>query len=99
MDDIKHDHVGATGFVDRVVHFKVSQGAADVCPLPYLPTQIAVSLETPVPSPSVQVAFEISQYSLSGLRVDQLKVLNDTQYKPFRGIRTFAKSGHFEVRW
>lgn len=58
------------------------------------------TLEQPIPSPCIQVGFEINQHSLSGLRVDQLKVLNDAQGKPpFRGIRTFVKTGSYEVRW
>ncbi len=60
---------------------------------------IDTSHTTPVPSPSVQVSFDIQQHSLSGLRVEQLKVLHDAAYKPFKGIRTFVRSGHYEVRW
>lgn len=37
-------------------------------------------------------------HTYSGLRVDQLKVLGDVGYKPFKGVRTGAK-GRVEVRW
>ncbi|KAI5448830.1 hypothetical protein NCC49_006334 [Naganishia albida] len=52
-----------------------------------------------IPSPAFIVDFQIGQYSFSGVRVDQLKVQGDVANKPFKGIRTFTKSGRYEVRW
>ncbi|GHJ86856.1 hypothetical protein NliqN6_3258 [Naganishia liquefaciens] len=52
-----------------------------------------------IPSPAFVVDFQIGQYSFSGVRVDQLKVQGDLANKPFKGIRTFTKSGRYEVRW
>lgn len=57
------------------------------------------SEEMPSPEPSFQVNFQINQHILSGLKVDHIKVVNETGYKPFKGVRTFVKSGSYEVRW
>jgi AP-3 complex subunit mu len=54
---------------------------------------------TPIPSPSFTVGFGIQNHSLSGLKVDQVKVLGDAMYKPFKGIKGVVKGGRLEVRW
>jgi len=54
----------------------------------------------PTPSPSFEVDFQINQHILSGLKVDHIKVVNgEPGSKCFKGIRTFVKSGRYEVRW
>ena len=53
----------------------------------------------PSPDPAFQVNFQVNQHILSGLKVDHIKVVNETGYKPFKGVRTFVKSGNYEVRW
>ncbi|WVR05293.1 hypothetical protein IAU60_002306 [Kwoniella sp. DSM 27419] len=58
------------------------------------------STETqPVPSPAFTLSFNIQHHTFSNLRVDQLKVLGDVMYKPFKGVRQMARSGKVEVRW
>lgn len=51
------------------------------------------------PAPSFNVSYSIPNHSFSGLKVDQLKVLGDVMYKPFKGVRLSAKAGRMEVRW
>ncbi|ORX40010.1 putative adaptor complex subunit medium chain 3 [Kockovaella imperatae] len=51
------------------------------------------------PSPAFDIAFTIPNHSYSGLKVDQLKVSGDVNYKPFKGIRQIARAGKMEVRW
>ncbi|GMK59576.1 hypothetical protein CspeluHIS016_0801820 [Cutaneotrichosporon spelunceum] len=54
-----------------------------------------VSTSRATPDPAFAVRFKISNYTYSGLRVDQLKVSGDVAYKPFKGLRTSARAG----RW
>ena len=54
---------------------------------------------TPMPAPSFGISYTIQNHSFSGLKVDQLKVLGDVMYKPFKGVRMAAKAGKMEVRW
>ena len=53
----------------------------------------------PTPDPAFTIAYNVSNYTYSGLRVDQLRVAGDVGYKPFKGVRTSARSGRVEVRW
>ncbi|KAL5530266.1 hypothetical protein ACEPAF_6523 [Sanghuangporus sanghuang] len=55
------------------------------------------SLSQPVLSRAFQVSFENSQYTFSGLRIDQLRLSHET-YKPFKGVRG-RSSGQIEWRW
>lgn len=63
------------------------------------PNRSCHSIQHPLPSPSVTVAFVIQHQSFSGLRIDQLKVTGDVMYKPFKGVRINSKAGRYEVRW
>ncbi|KAG8744842.1 hypothetical protein FRC10_009366 [Ceratobasidium sp. 414] len=51
----------------------------------------------PKPSRSFLVTFEIPQYSLSMIKIDQLKVTGE-MYKPYKGVRSSVK-GKIEYRW
>eukprot|EP01116_Phalansterium_solitarium_P021694 TRINITY_DN6846_c0_g1_i1.p1 TRINITY_DN6846_c0_g1~~TRINITY_DN6846_c0_g1_i1.p1 ORF type:complete len:421 (-),score=60.97 TRINITY_DN6846_c0_g1_i1:153-1415(-) len=51
----------------------------------------------PEVNPALTVAFKISQYSISGIKVDSLAV-HVERYKPYKGVRSFTKSGKFSVR-
>lgn len=53
----------------------------------------------PTLDPSFSLHFGVSNYTFSGLRVDQLKVAGDVGYKPFKGVRTGAGAGRVDVRW
>ncbi|WOO77123.1 AP-3 complex subunit mu-1 [Vanrija pseudolonga] len=57
-----------------------------------------VSAGGPTPDPAFSVDFSVTGHTYSGLRVDGLKVLGEG-YKPFKGVRTTAKSGRIDVRW
>ena len=48
-------------------------------------------------SPPIQVNWKVPMASLSGLSVKSLALVNES-YKPYKGIRTIAKSGKFQVR-
>lgn len=95
MDTIRLDIDGKAAVPGRIVYDKVccrlrSQNASNPCHSDGAPA---------IPSPAFVVDFQIGQYSFSGVRVDQLKVQGDVANKPFKGIRTFTKSGRYEVRW
>ncbi|KAI5124765.1 hypothetical protein M0805_005399 [Coniferiporia weirii] len=51
----------------------------------------------PQPSKSFQIAFDINQYTFSGLKVDQLRASHET-YKPYKGVRG-RSCGEIEWRW
>jgi hypothetical protein len=46
---------------------------------------------------NIGVEFLINSYSLSGLKVDVLKLFNES-YKPYKGVRTMTKAGRYQVR-
>lgn len=87
---------GEGGIAGRFVHDEVCHPCrcTDFCPDSFLSDGSPA-----IPSPAFVVDFQIGQYSFSGVRVDQLKVQGDIANKPFKGIRTFTKSGRYEVRW
>jgi len=47
--------------------------------------------------PIIQVEFKIPKETLSGLRIENLSVVNE-KYKPYKGMRTLTKAGRFEIR-
>ncbi|CAE6509897.1 unnamed protein product [Rhizoctonia solani] len=53
--------------------------------------------ETPRPSRSFIVTFEIPQHSLSMTKIDQLRISGES-YKPYKGVRSSVK-GRIEYRW
>lgn len=96
MGDIGVDGTGKGGIACRFIYDEVC------CPfLSRLASDSPPSSDgvPAIPSPAFVVDFQIGQYSFSGVRVDQLKVQGDVANKPFKGIRTFTKSGRYEVRW
>ncbi|KAG0368445.1 AP-3 complex subunit mu-2 [Gamsiella multidivaricata] len=46
---------------------------------------------------NIGVEFVINSHSLSGLKVDVLKLFNES-YKPYKGVRTMTKAGRYQVR-
>ncbi|RSH93999.1 hypothetical protein EHS25_006652 [Saitozyma podzolica] len=53
----------------------------------------------PVPDPAFNLGFALQHQAFSSLRVDQLRVRGDVQYKPFKGVRVVGRGGRVEVRW
>lgn len=98
MSDTKMDHFvldvyRTSSNIDRFLHHNVSYvGQLDS-------TQAHSRDGTPMPAPAFEVNYVIPNHSFSGLKVDQLKVLGDVMYKPFKGVRMAAKAGKMEVRW
>lgn len=89
--------------VDRVIHFIVS-------PLPRSSAPIGNEVRGfgglignrdlhPTPLPSFQATFTIPNHTFTGLKVNQLKVVGDVMYKPFKGVRQVAKAGKIDFRW
>ncbi|ORZ25049.1 AP-3 complex subunit MU-1 [Absidia repens] len=46
---------------------------------------------------TVGVNFQINMYSVSGLKVDSLRVFHEG-YKPYKGVRSMTKAGKFQIR-
>ncbi|KAF9994753.1 AP-3 complex subunit mu-2 [Entomortierella chlamydospora] len=46
---------------------------------------------------NIGLEFLINSHSLSGLKVDVLKLFNEG-YKPYKGVRTMTKAGRYQVR-
>lgn len=47
--------------------------------------------------PAVLLNFKIPMATVSGLGVETLLITNE-KYKPYKGVRTLTKSGHFQIR-
>ena len=50
-----------------------------------------------VDSPPIRMHWKVPMASLSGLSVSSLQLFNE-DYKPYKGVRTIAKSGKFQIR-
>lgn len=50
-----------------------------------------------IDSPPIQMHWKVPMASLSGLSVSSLQLFNE-DYKPYKGVRTIAKSGKFQIR-
>jgi len=48
-------------------------------------------------APPIQMHWKVPMASVSGLQVASL-VLTNEKYKPYKGVRTIAKSGKFQIR-
>jgi AP-3 complex subunit mu len=48
-------------------------------------------------APTLQMNWKVPSASVSGLAVASLHITNE-KYKPYKGVRTVAKSGKFQVR-
>ena len=48
-------------------------------------------------SPPIQMHWTVPTASLSGMSVASL-TLSSSDYKPYKGVRTLAKSGKFQIR-
>lgn len=48
-------------------------------------------------SPVIQMNWKVASATVSGLAVAALQLTNE-KYKPYKGVRTVAKSGSFQVR-
>lgn len=48
-------------------------------------------------APALQMNWKVASATVSGLAVAALQLTNE-KYKPYKGVRTIAKSGKFQVR-
>ena len=48
-------------------------------------------------APPIQMNWKVSTASVSGLAIQSLQLTNE-RYKPYKGVRTIAKSGKFQIR-
>eukprot|EP01038_Epipyxis_sp_PR26KG_P007925 gene7925-10758_t len=52
---------------------------------------------SPEEHPPIQMHWKVPMASVSGLAVSSLQLINE-RYKPYKGVRTVAKSGKFQIR-
>eukprot|EP01064_Diplonema_japonicum_P039362 TRINITY_DN9844_c4_g2_i1.p1 TRINITY_DN9844_c4_g2~~TRINITY_DN9844_c4_g2_i1.p1 ORF type:complete len:456 (+),score=70.64 TRINITY_DN9844_c4_g2_i1:103-1368(+) len=66
---------------------------------PSLTANVHVRSDAPKPSviPPVLVSFRQSTTSFTGLKIDNVTLLNE-KYRPYKGVRSMSKSGHFIIR-
>ncbi|XP_065830279.1 AP-3 complex subunit mu-1-like [Oscarella lobularis] len=61
----------------------------------------SLTLQTGAPlpdsNPSVEVAFKVPSFAVSGLKVNRLDIYGE-KYKPFKGVKYTTKAGKFQVR-
>jgi AP-3 complex subunit mu len=48
-------------------------------------------------APPISMHWRVPMASVSGLAVQSLQLMNES-YKPYKGVRTIAKSGKFQIR-
>lgn len=48
-------------------------------------------------APPIQMDWKVSMASVSGLAIQSLQITNE-KYKTYKGVRTIAKSGKFQIR-
>lgn len=48
-------------------------------------------------APPIEMHWKVSMASVSGLAIQSLQLTNE-RYKPYKGVRTIAKSGKFQIR-
>ncbi len=48
-------------------------------------------------SQTITVDFKIKSFAVSGLQVDEVKILNEA-YKPFKGIHYMTRAGKYQFR-
>jgi len=48
-------------------------------------------------APPIEMHWKVPMSSFSGLAVASLQLLNES-YKPYKGVRTIAKSGKLQIR-
>lgn len=46
---------------------------------------------------AVDVGFELTLLAISGLKVESLRITNE-RYRPYKGVRSLTKAGHFQIR-
>ncbi|KAH7636979.1 AP-3 complex subunit carmine [Dermatophagoides farinae] len=67
--------------------------------LPTVKGNIVLQSGAPIPdsNPNILVKFNISQFAISGLKVNRLDMYGE-KYKPFKGVKYMTKAGNFQVR-
>jgi len=65
--------------------------------IPVLSGTFSSSEENPETGHTVTLDFQINSYTVSGLKVDALKVYHEG-YKPYKGVRSVTKAGKFQIR-
>ncbi|CAI9716898.1 AP-3 complex subunit mu-1 isoform X8 [Octopus vulgaris] len=79
-------------------------GKIDPTKLPNIKGTINLQTGSPVPesNPTISVQFSISQWAISGVKVNRLDMYGEPQfmykYKPFKGVKYVTKAGKFQVR-
>ena len=67
--------------------------------LPTIKGSIVLQSGAPIPdsNPNILIRFDISQFAISGLKVNRLDMFGE-KYKPFKGVKYLTKAGNFQVR-
>lgn len=80
---------------------KIENTVKGSAPIPTLRGNIVLSSGQPLPesNPILTVDFKITQFAISGLRVQRVELSGET-YKPFKGVKyiTTVKNGRFQIR-
>ncbi|KAI8350120.1 AP-3 complex subunit MU-1 [Blakeslea trispora] len=64
---------------------------------PVLSGTFSTSEENPELGMSIGLEFQINMYSVSGLKVDSLRIFHEA-YKPYKGVRSMTKAGKIHIR-
>lgn len=83
--------------IRKVVRWVVGKIPKDKVPMLTGSASVTPGMEPPDANPSVMVDFRVNMFTVSGLKVDSLALHNES-YKPYKGVKSITKAGHFEVR-
>jgi AP-3 complex subunit mu len=73
--------------------------AKDKTPILEGTISLPISAKSAIPdtNPIIQVNFKVPSYTASGLKIENLHLLNE-RYKPYKGMRAVTKAGKYFVR-
>ncbi|XP_053212606.1 AP-3 complex subunit mu-1-like [Panonychus citri] len=83
--------------VSKVLVWEI--GRVETGKSPFVRGTINLQSGSPLPdsNPTILVKFTISQFAISGLKVNRLDMYGE-KYKPFKGVKYVSKAGNFQVR-
>ena len=92
-------NIGRINFDEKtkVLHWSVPKIPKDKIPMLEGNLSFAAGSEIPSSTPSVLLQFNVTSFLASGLKIETLTVQNEV-YNPFKGVKSFTRAGHFEIR-
>ena len=94
---VVHAPVGKASFDETTRQLLWRIGRIPKDKTPHLSGSMQLSDAAAPAYPTVSASFRVPGFSVSGLKIDGLTIVN-TVAKPYKGVRTITKAGHFQIR-